>query len=257
MLRLQGERLADIVLARPEQDVEGSHAGPMPAAEIELRNVSFRYAAGEPWILKNYSLRIGAGESVAITGASGCGKSTLAKVILGLLDPDEGTILVGGVELKRLGKRAFREMTSAVMQEDRLFAGSIADNISFFDQDASQVRIEAAARLAVLHADVIAMPMGYHSLVGDMGSSLSGGQKQRLLLARALYRRPRILVLDEATSHLDVERESRVNDTIRRMATTRIVIAHRAETIASADRVIDLSPEGIRERTRHGIALVT
>ncbi|MEP6941074.1 MAG: peptidase domain-containing ABC transporter, partial [Rudaea sp.] len=257
MLRLQGERLADIVLSRPEQDVEGSHSGATLSADIELRNVSFRYAEGEPWILRNYNLRVGAGESVAITGPSGCGKSTLAKVILGLLDPDEGTILIGGVELRRLGKRAFREMTSAVMQEDRLFAGSIADNISFFDHDASLARIEAAAQLAALHADVLAMPMGYHSLVGDMGSSLSGGQKQRLLLARALYRRPRILVLDEATSHLDVERESWVNATIRRMATTRIVIAHRAETIASADRVIDLSRDGLRERTRQGIALVT
>ena len=256
MLRLQGERLGDIVLAKPEKHVESDRAAPMPAPEIELRNIGFRYADGEPWVLRNCSIRIAAGESLAIAGPSGCGKTTLAKLILGLLEPEEGSVYVGGIELKRLGKIALREMTSAVMQEDQLFAGSIADNISFFDPDASQERVENAAQLAAIDADIVAMPMGYHSLVGDMGSSLSGGQKQRLLLARALYRRPKILVLDEATSHLDVERERSVNEAIRRMAITRIVIAHRPETIANADRVIDFMREGARERVRRPVALV-
>ena len=255
MLRLQGERLADIALASPERGVASDYLGTMPEPDIELRNVSFRYAEGEPWVLENYSLKLAAGESLAIAGPSGCGKTTLAKVILGLLDPHEGTVLIGGIELARLGKKTLREMTSAVMQEDQLFAGSVADNIAFFDPQATRERIEAAARLAAIHADIIAMPMGYHSLVGDMGSSLSGGQKQRVLLARALYRQPKILVLDEATSHLDVAREKSVNDAIKHMAITRIVIAHRPETIASTDRVVDFTPHGALERAQRPVSL--
>jgi len=126
------------------------------------------------------------------------------------------------------------------MQDDQLFAGSLADNIALFDSDASPLKVEAAARLAHIHDEIAAMPMGYQSLVGDMGSSLSGGQKQRVLLARALYRRPKFLVLDEATSHLDVAKEREVNAIVKRMQLTRLVLAHRPETLASADRVIVL-----------------
>jgi ATP-binding cassette subfamily B protein RaxB len=240
LLHLQGERLADIVLAAPERHVDTLFTGPQPEACLRLRGVGYRYAPGEPWILKNLDLDIHAGESVAIVGSSGCGKTTLAKILLGLLDPEEGNIAIGGIDLRRLGKGRYRGMLGAVMQDDTLFAGSIADNIAFFDPDATLTRIEAAARLASIHDDIIAMPMGYHSLMGDMGSSLSGGQRQRVLLARALYRRPRILVLDEATSHLDVAREHEVNAAIARLRITRIVIAHRPETIASAGRVIEL-----------------
>lgn len=254
MLRLQGERLADIVLAEPEKHVESGYRGAVAHARIELKRVSFRYAEGEPWVLKDCSLTIREGESVAIVGPSGCGKTTLAKLLLGLLEPEQGTIVIGGIDLRRLGKKAFRNVLGAVMQEDQLFAGSIADNISFFDAEVSQLRVEAAARLAALHHDIVAMPMGYNSLVGDMGSSLSGGQKQRMLLARALYRRPKILVLDEATSHLDVERERLVNAAVQRMKVTRIVIAHRPETIASADRVIEMRAGAAYERMPVAIA---
>jgi ATP-binding cassette subfamily B protein RaxB len=188
--------------------------------------------------LRQCSLSIEAGESVAIVGPSGCGKTTLAKLMLGLLAPSEGEILIGGIDIRRLGLERYRGMVGAVMQDDQLFAGSIADNIAFFDTNVSPLKVEAAARLAAVHDDVAAMPMGYQTLVGDMGSSLSGGQKQRLILARALYRRPKLLVLDEATSHLDVARERQVNVAIARMKLTRIVIAHRPETIASADQVL-------------------
>jgi ATP-binding cassette subfamily B protein RaxB len=238
MLRLHAERIADIALSAPEPDRVSAYQGPVPEASIELRNVSFRYAEGEPWILRHCSLRIEAGQSVAIVGASGCGKTTLAKVILGLLMPSEGQILIGGIDIRRLGLERYRGMVGAVMQDDQLFAGSIADNIAFFDANVSPLKTEAAARLAAIHEDIAAMPMGYQTLVGDMGSSLSGGQKQRLILARALYRRPKLLVLDEATSHLDVMRERQVNAAIARMKLTRIVIAHRPETIASADLVL-------------------
>ncbi len=247
LLRLQGERLADIVLHAPEPHVETGYVGPQPEPSIHLRNVSYRYAPGEPWVLRHLDLAIAAGESVAIVGPSGCGKSTLGKILLGLLDAEEGSMHIGGVDLRRLGKARYRSMLGAVMQDDTLFAGSIADNIAFFDPEATAVRIEAAARLAGIHDDIAAMPMGYHSLVGDMGSSLSGGQRQRVLLARALYRRPRILLLDEATSHLDVACERAVNAAIARLRITRIVIAHRPETIASAERVIELRDLPITE----------
>jgi ATP-binding cassette, subfamily B, bacterial CvaB/MchF/RaxB len=241
LLRIQGERLADIVLTPTEVDTEGSYVGPLPAPSLAFSRVGFRYAECEPWVLRDCTLTIGAGEAVAIVGPSGCGKSTLARLILGLLDPDEGSIGVGGIPLKRLGKHAFRAMVGSVMQDDQLLAGSIADNISFFAEEASQAHIEEVAQLAQIHADIVAMPLGYHSLVGDMGASLSGGQRQRLLLARALYRKPQILVLDEATSHLDVECERRINAMLRELRITRVYIAHRPETIASADRVIELA----------------
>jgi ATP-binding cassette subfamily B protein RaxB len=238
MLRLHAERVADIALVAPERHVESDWDAPLPKAEIEVRDVSFRYADGEPWILKNCSLTIPVGESVALIGPSGCGKTTLAKIILGLLEPQEGEILYGGIEIRRLGLGRYRSQIGAVMQDDQLFAGSIADNIACFDPESSPLRIEAAARLAAIHDDIVQMPMGYQSLVGDMGSALSGGQKQRVLLARALYRKPSLLVLDEATSHLDIERERQVNAAVNRLAITRIVIAHRPETIASAKHLL-------------------
>lgn len=238
MLRLHAERLADIALSPPESSVDARYQGSEPEASIELRNVGFRYAEGEPWILRHCSMRIEAGESVAIVGPSGCGKTTLVKLVLGLLAPTEGEVLFGGIDIRRLGLAHYRSLVGAVMQDDQLFAGSIADNIAFFDPDATAARIEAAARLAAIHDDIAAMPMGYQTLVGDMGSSLSGGQKQRLILARALYRKPRMLVLDEATSHLDIERERQVSSAIHRLRITRVVIAHRAATIAGAQRAL-------------------
>lgn len=244
MLKLHAERVADIALSAPETMSSTSWAGPVPDASIELHNVSFRYADGEPWILKHCNLCIDAGESVAIAGPSGCGKSTLAKVVLGLLQPEEGEVRFGGIDIRKLGLDNYRQWTGAVMQDDQLFAGSIADNISFFDPQATLQRVEEAARLASIHDDIMAMPMAYQSLVGDMGSSLSGGQKQRVVLARALYRQPKLLVLDEATSHLDLECERFVNAAVRRLMLTRIVIAHRAETVGSAHRVLLLSSNG-------------
>jgi ATP-binding cassette subfamily B protein RaxB len=240
MLKLHAERVADIALNPPEADPESTWDGPLPKASIELHNVSFRYSDGEPWILKDCNLRIDEGESVAIIGPSGCGKSTLAKVILGLLQPAQGEVLFGGVDIRKLGMTAYRQLLGAVMQDDQLFAGSIADNISFFDPDAVPTKVQAAAQLAAIHEDIMAMPMGYQSLVGDMGSSLSGGQKQRVILARALYRHPKLLILDEATSHLDVERERSVNDAVQRLDITRIIIAHRPETIAAMKKIISI-----------------
>jgi ATP-binding cassette subfamily B protein RaxB len=241
MLRLQGERLADIVLTPPEH--EGVPNRSRTAAEIppiELRDVSFAYSDAEPEVLSGVNLRIEAGESVAIVGPSGCGKTTLLKIILGIHAPQGGELLIGGVPLSQLGLRSWRDMVGVVMQDEPLFSGSIAENISFFDLQADAEWVERCARIASVHDDIEAMPMGYHTLIGDMGSSLSGGQKQRILLARALYKRPRILLLDEATSALDVDGERLVNQAVRQLALTRVIVAHRPETIASAGRVVAL-----------------
>ena len=250
MLGLQAERLADIVLTPPENTGESTSAdvllkGRQLPAEIEVRDVSFRYAVGEPWILRNISLKIDAGESVAIAGPSGCGKTTLLKIMLGQLEPEEGEVLFGGIPLKQLGLANYREHIGVVMQDDQLFAGSLSENIAFFDPAANPLRIEAAARLASIHEDIAKMPMGYNTLVGDMGTNLSGGQKQRLVLARALYKRPRILFMDEATSSLDVSTEAKVNQAIRHLSLTKIAIAHRTETIRLADRTVFIAKDGV------------
>jgi ATP-binding cassette subfamily B protein RaxB len=163
--------------------------------------------------------------------------------MLGLLPSTEGEVLIGGVSLARAGSPKFRSVIGTVMQDDRLFSGSLADNIAFFDPLADQSYIEVCAKMAAVHDDIVAMPMGYHTLIGDMGTVLSGGQKQRVLLARALYKRPKILLLDEATSHLDLPREKQVSEAIRHLNVTRVIVAHRAETIATADRVFALDKE--------------
>lgn len=239
MLGLHLERLSDIALA--EQDV--SFTAPPAARQelkgrIELRDVRFRYGPTEPWILDGVSLVVEPGEHVAITGPSGGGKSTLVKIMLGLLEPDSGEVLVDGVPLKQFGYAHYREQVGAVLQDDHLFAGSIADNIALFDETPDMQRTVASAAAAAIHDDIARMPMGYETLVGDMGSSLSGGQKQRVLLARALYRQPRLLVMDEGTSHLDNEIERRILSLLDQLQITRIVIAHRSAAIASADKRI-------------------
>jgi ATP-binding cassette subfamily B protein RaxB len=240
MLRLQGERLADIVLTAPELEAEAAEAPRPLDGSLELRDLRFAYADGEPEVLRGVNLRIEAGESVAIVGPSGCGKTTLLKLMLGVHQPTAGEVLVGGVPLGRAGLHAWRDHVGVVMQDEPLFSGSLLDNISFFSPEPDADWAQACARLACVHDEIAAMPMGYHTLIGDMGAALSGGQKQRVLLARALYKRPKILLLDEATSSLDVERERAVNQAIRHLALTRVIVAHRPETIQSAARVIAL-----------------
>ncbi len=240
MLRLHGERLADIVNTEPEPDHEVSADPVSFTPSIQLHDLRFRYSPQDPWVIDGVSLDIEAGESVAIVGPSGCGKTTLLKILASLLDPVEGRILVGGEPLSHLGLGNYRRAIGVVLQDDQLLAGTITENISFFSGNPDRRRVEKCARIAAVHEDIVTMPMAYESLIGDMGTSLSGGQKQRILLARALYRRPRILLLDEATSHLDVDRERQVNEALRRSSMTRIIVAHRPETIRSADRVITM-----------------
>ncbi len=239
MLHLQGARLADIVLTEPEA-VSGHdviETGTI-AASISVSQLSFRYTEQEPLVLNNVSFTIEAGESVAIVGPSGCGKTTLINVLLGILPATAGEVSVGGIGIKHCGSDLLRSMVGTVLQDDVLFAGSIADNIHFFDPQANQAWVEQCAEMAAIGEEIRSMPMGYQTLVGDMGTVLSGGQKQRVLLARALYKRPKILFLDEATSHLDVDREQIVNRAVKALNMTRVIVAHRPETIASASRVI-------------------
>jgi ATP-binding cassette subfamily B protein RaxB len=240
LLTVHAERLADIVLEPTELNGDQSQAAEDLIPRIELVDVSYRYSENEPWVVRNLSLTIEPGESVALVGPSGCGKTTLVKLILGILEPTEGEMRYGGCAVRRLGGASLRSVMAAVMQDDHLLAGSLAENISFFDVRPDRERIQECARQAAIHDDIVAMPMGYHTLAGDMGSTLSGGQKQRILLARALYKSPKIIVLDEATSHLDILREQQVNQAVRSLNITRICVAHRPETIAMSGRVIRL-----------------
>lgn len=251
MLSLQGERLADIVLT-PREDtpltddakvafITANHTSMTPTEfTIELKNISFRYSDVDPWVIRDLSLTIHSGQSIAIIGHSGCGKTTLLKLLVGILVPTQGEIYVGGIPLNHFGGKNYRSIIGVVMQDDQLFAGTVSDNISFFSQSPDHNLIEFCAEQASISSDIRAMPMKYQSLIGDMGTSLSGGQKQRLLLARALYKKPRVLILDEATSHLDSENEHKVNSSIHALNLTRIIVAHRRETIASAERVVEL-----------------
>jgi len=239
LLELHLERISDIALT----PLERGHDRPLTVAApirgaIELRNVSFRYAETERLVLDNIILKVEAGSFITIMGPSGGGKTTLLKIMLGLLEPTNGEILIDGAPLQAVGVRAYREQVGAVMQEDQLLSGSLADNISFFDPHFDHDRMVACAHVACVHDEIMAMPMGYNSLVGDMGSSLSGGQKQRVLLARALYKQPRILFLDEGTAHLDIEKEREINGRLRQLDITRISVAHRPEMMHGADRIL-------------------
>jgi ATP-binding cassette subfamily B protein RaxB len=239
MLSLHLERLSDIAftpvestnisLNRDQNQIKGS---------LKVSHLSFSYSEAEPEVFSNLNFEIGSGESVAIVGPSGCGKTTLVKCLMGLFKPACGEIYIDDVNLSQ--QIEYRSQIAAVMQDDQLISGSISDNIAFFEPQVDSDWVVECAKLANIHNDIMAMSMNYNTLIGDMGASLSGGQKQRILLARALYRKPKILFLDEATSHLDINNESIVNKSIKNLNITRIIVAHRKETINSTDRVIHL-----------------
>lgn len=241
MLKIQAERLSDIILTEPEPVILHKNKGKKRSIpDIKIDEIAHRYADYEPFVLEDLSFTIKAGESVAIVGASGSGKSTLVHLLLGTYQASSGNIYIDKVPLDKYGLQQWRKLLGVVMQDDTLFAGSIAANIAFFDSKPDVKRIEYCAKLAAIHNDIEMMPMAYQTLVGDMGTVLSGGQKQRVLLARALYKKPKILILDEATSHLDLMHEELVNAAIAALKMTRILIAHRPDTIRRADRVIEL-----------------
>ena len=240
LLDVHLERVSDIALQAKEPGLDAPALKRKLEGRVTLENVFFRYAPFEPDILRGASVDIAPGEFVALTAPSGAGKSTLLRLLIGLYEPSHGRVLFDGIDTKRLGHGQIRQQLGVVMQDDTLLAGSIGENISLFDERPDHERIRWAAETASIHSEIEAMPMGYRSLVGDMGTTLSGGQQQRVMLARALYRRPRILVMDEGTSALDIAMERRVNSALKELRITRIVAAHRPETLAAADRVIGL-----------------
>jgi ATP-binding cassette, subfamily B, bacterial CvaB/MchF/RaxB len=236
-LRLHLDRLADIVTTEAEE----SGASPPILFKVEghirFKNVSFRYGTADPLVLEDVNLEISPGDYVAVTGPSGGGKTTLVKLLLGLNRPAEGGIELDGHRATPEAFRAWRQAVGVVAQDDRLLSGSIADNIACFDPDLDMSRVQVAAEAARVHSDIARMPMHYLTLVGDMGSTLSGGQRQRVLLARALYRQPKILVLDEGTANLDEHNEELIADLIAAMPITRVVVAHRPALIRRAHKV--------------------
>ena len=251
LLGLHGERVADIALAEPEKAVGpiapiipgDDVAFPCRGVALSARAITFRYGDNEGQIIADFDFEVAPGECVAIVGPSGSGKTTLLKLLAGLLQPSSGTLLLDEVPVTAIGLERYRSQIGCVLQDDRLFAGSIAENIAGFSPSFDLEWVQQVARFAAIHEEILRMPMGYQTLVGDMGSSLSGGQMQRIVLARALYRKPRILLLDEATSHLDEDNERAINLAIRRLPITRVIVAHRRSTFEMSDRIV-LDPIG-------------
>lgn len=233
------ERLADIVYADQEKGIDAPlMVGKKLTGQIRVKDLQFRYGDNEPWILEGVNFTINPGDRIALVGPSGGGKTTLLKVLIGLHNPIEGDVQYDGRSLSKLGVRAIRNQIGVVMQDDRLLSGSLYDNISFFDPEIDQKKVEDCARASFVHDDIMKMPMGYQSLVGDMGSILSGGQKQRVLLARALYNGPKILFLDEGTANLDNKTEASILHLLSRLPITQITVAHRAAAIENCNRVL-------------------
>lgn len=259
MLDLHFDRLSDIVFtptdplnSEPDSNVrvpstpkEGQH---QLQGDIEVENLAYSYGDAANTVFEAVNFKIKAGETVAIIGPSGAGKSTLLKCMMGLLIPTEGRVIVDSNKTGAI--KHFRKQIAAVMQDDQLLSGSIADNIACFESNIAMERVVFAANAASIHHEIMQTSMQYNTLVGDMGASLSGGQKQRIMLARALYKQPRILFLDEATSHLDSDNELLINAQIKKMSITRIIIAHRHETINSADRILQFAEGRLTEIKR-------
>lgn len=238
LINLYNERVADIALQEASSSTATSPLRlPHGALTLETQDLTYRYDNHADPIFSKLNLTIHAGESIAITGVSGAGKSTLMKVLCGLFEPSNGCVRINGIDIKQLGFEHYAERIACIMQEDKLFSGSIKENITGFRPDIDEQWMVQCAIASHIHNDILKLPMGYETLIGELGEGLSGGQKQRIYIARALYRKPGILFMDEATSHLDKTSESQVNQSIQEMNITRIIIAHRETTISSADRV--------------------
>jgi ABC-type bacteriocin/lantibiotic exporter with double-glycine peptidase domain len=245
------ERLDDVFRTPPEQESDQVAQAPRLRGRIRLADVSFRYGPSTPYVVRDVSLEIEPGTSVAIVGKSGSGKSSLAKLLLGLYPPSEGQIFYDDKNLSELDLRSVRRQLGIVPQHPYIFASTMRANIALGNPRVPLARIIDAATLACIHETISAFPMGYETLVGGGGGSLSGGERQRLALARALVHEPAILLLDEATSALDTKTETQVIQNLRRLRTTRIIIAHRLSTIAHADVILVMHQGAIVEQGNH------
>lgn len=232
-------RLDDLMLAEPE--ARGGSAESLEGpGHLKIEHVSFGYSAADPLVLDDVSLEFPAGACIAIVGPSGSGKSTLVKLILGIEKPQKGSISLDGVSIDEANRQAWRDRFGAVMQDDTLLAGSINDNIAFFDSEFDAEKVREVAQHAAIHDEIQAMPMDYATIVGDMGVQISGGQRQRLLIARALYRKPAVLLFDEGTANLDAVSEEKISEVLARLAPTRIIVAHRSHLLTVADIVYEV-----------------
>ncbi|MEM7278537.1 MAG: peptidase domain-containing ABC transporter [Pseudomonadota bacterium] len=246
LLRVHLQRVADVALSEPETDATGNFSlglRPRPRsgpAQLQLDKLWFRYGSTEPYVIRELTLCVAPGEHVALSGPSGCGKTSLLKLMMGLITPERGTVLCDGRELRGAARLQCRQEIAAVMQDDHLLSGSILDNICGLSDSPERDWARRCAQFAAIEASIDAMPMGFETPVGDLGSALSGGQVQRLLLARALYRKPRLLFLDEASSHLDGKAQALIFESLRKFPMSIVSIAHRQETLAFADRVVSL-----------------
>lgn len=245
------DRIVDVLQAAPEQEPGRALPAPRLRGRIEARGLSFRYHGGAPLVLRDVSFTAEPGQKVAIVGRTGSGKSTLAMLLLGLYPPTGGEVLWDGVPLRDLDLKTVRQQVGVVLQESHLFSGSVRRNIAFHDAAMPLDEVREAARAAAVDEEIEALPMGYETLVAEGGISFSGGQRQRLSIARALAIRPAVLVLDEATSELDALTERAVDDSLGRLAATRIVVAHRLSTVRNADQILVLDQGRLAERGTH------
>jgi ATP-binding cassette subfamily B protein RaxB len=239
MLDLHAERIADIALSEPEQVQAAVAHAPDAPLQIRARGLGFAYGV-EGFAFRNVDFSARPGETVAIVGPSGSGKTTLVKVLVGLLDRTEGVVEANGRDVRDWDRSAYRARLGVVMQDDQLFVGTLEDNISFFDPQYHPNLVRAAAAIAGIDDEILAMPMQYNTIVGSLGMALSGGQKQRVLLARALYRKPHIVFLDEAFDQLDLAREREITERLKRIGVGLVIVSHRPETVRNVDRVIQV-----------------
>ncbi|EBV8848812.1 peptidase domain-containing ABC transporter, partial [Salmonella enterica subsp. arizonae serovar 18:z4,z23:-] len=222
MMSLHNERISDIALNEQESvkpDIPVSEK--ITPVSLEVKSLTFRYDQQSMPVFSELNLTVSPGESVAIIGPSGSGKTTLMKVLCGLFKADSGQVLIDGNDIQQMGVNNYRKITGCVMQDDRLFSGTIRENICGFSENIDDEWMAECAKASFIHDTIMSMPMGYDTLTGELGEGLSGGQKQRLFIARALYRKPRILFMDEATSALDSKSENYVNSAIKSLNITR------------------------------------
>jgi ATP-binding cassette subfamily B protein len=254
-LRSYMARLEDVLDAPVEPTRSDAVARPL-SGHIEVRELSFRYPSEVQPTLEGVSFEIAPGECVAIVGASGSGKSTLARLLAGLYQPASGGIAYDGMQLAQMDLTRLRERLGIVTQDTRLFSGTLRDNVTLFEPTVQDAAVQRACELACLHPDIMRMPMGYDTVLADGGTSLSGGQRQRLSLARALLREPDILILDEATSALDTVTEQRVQQALRSLRCSRVLVAHRLSTIIESDKIVVLEQGRVAGVGRHADLLL-